>query len=61
MVIGCAVDRAGSVCVYDTDGRFLFSRSGTLHNFTGSSVSVRRDFTVFVYDENGYFLYSRHC
>ena len=51
MIITC-IQRGGSVYVYGQGNRMLFSVTGTLVGYTGSSVSVRRGSTVYTYDDH---------
>lgn len=65
MAIGTAVQRGGSVYVYDERGRLLYTRAaGTgsgdgLQGFTSSTVTIRRGGSIYVYDERGRLLYTR--
>jgi len=59
MAIALANQQGGLVMVYDENGKFLFSRSGELHGFTGASVTVKQGSMLFVYDESGNFKFSR--
>lgn len=58
-IIGCATQQASSVCVYDENGRILFSKYGELYGFTSSTVSISNGKTVYVYDANGSIKYSK--
>jgi hypothetical protein len=45
-----------SVYVYDDNGSLMFTKSGMLVGYTGTTVSVKDDpssNTIYVYDENG--------
>ena len=56
----CTATQSGStVYVYDESGRVLFSRSGELAGFTGSSVSIRDGSSTYVYDEDGRVMFVR--
>ena len=52
-MIVTAVQRGNTVYVYGDGNRMLFSRSGQLHGYTATSVSVKRGTTVYVYNERG--------
>lgn len=58
-IIGCATQQASSVCVYDENGRILFSKYGELYGFTSSTVSISNGKTVYVYGANGSIKYSK--
>ena len=59
-MIGTAKESCGTVYVYDENGSSLFSSSGHLVGFTGSTVSIRYDGgdRVYVFDEHGSSLFS---
>ena len=54
MAIATAIQRGSRVYVYDDRKHELYSKSGELHGFTGSSVSVRDGNRIHVYDEKGH-------
>lgn len=58
-IIGCATQQASLVCVYDENGRILFSKYGELYGFTSSTVSISNGKIVYVYDANGSIKYSK--
>lgn len=49
-MIATAVQRGSSVYVYSEKGSLMFSLSGMLHGYTGTTVSVKRGSTVYVYN-----------
>ena len=51
MLIGSAVQKGTAVAVYDLDAAHLFSKTGTLHGYTGRAVTIR------VGQSGGYVLY----
>lgn len=57
--IGCAKQSGSSVNVYDINGSFLFSKSGTLMGFTCDTVAIQSGSSISVYDANGSFKYSK--
>jgi hypothetical protein len=59
MAIGNAVEKSGAVTVYNEKGIFLFSKSGALHGFTGTTVSVKSGGSINTYDEKGNFKFSK--
>ena len=61
MAIGTAVERNGWVYVYDEKGHQLTTLHGSLHGFTGSTVSVKRNYWIYVYDEKGHHQNTFHC
>lgn len=42
-MIVTAIQKGGSVYVYGERNRLLFTQSGELHGYTGSSVSIKRE------------------
>ncbi len=65
MAIGSAVERGGTVRVYDEKGRLLYVKSaGTkpddgLKGFTPSTVIIKRGDHLYLFDERGRLLYTR--
>ena len=60
MAIGTAKQNGNFVYVYDESGRLMFTQSGTLQGYTGSSVSVcKNGNTVYVYDDSGRLQFTR--
>jgi hypothetical protein len=53
MAIGSAVQKGSLVYVYDEKGRQIGSHSGSLHGYTGSTVSVKRGSLIYTYNEKG--------
>jgi hypothetical protein len=51
--IGTAIEKSGSVYVYDDGNRHMFTTGGSLHGFTSSTVSVKRSGYIYIYDVNG--------
>ena len=51
MAIGTAVDRGGTVYVYNEKNQQLFSRPGILHGFTSSTVSIIQRGTIYMFNE----------
>lgn len=60
-MIASAKQSGSTVYVYDENGHTLFTRSGTLIGFTGSSVTIKSPSsdTQYTYDEKGHTLYAR--
>lgn len=52
-MISVAVQKGSFVYVYDEKNHQLFSKSGTLVGYTGSSVSVKSGSFVYTYDDRG--------
>jgi hypothetical protein len=52
-MIQTAVQKGNFVYVYNEKGIQIFSKSGTLHGFTASSVSVKIGNFIYVYNEKG--------
>lgn len=48
-----AVQKGSMVYVYGERNKLLFTQSGELHGYTGSSVSVKKDNTVYTYNDRG--------
>jgi len=59
MAIGTATEKAGLVNVFDEKGNFLFTKTGSLKGYTGSTVSVEKGGLVHTYDEKGTFKFSK--
>ena len=58
-MIGSALQKGSTVYVYDENGRTLYSKSGDLAGYTGSTVSIRANNTLYTYDERGRVKYSK--
>lgn len=58
-MIATAIEQYGYVFVYNESGSILFSRSGQLVGFTGTTVSIKQLGYTYVYDVNGNILFSR--
>ena len=52
-MIVTAIQKGNSVYVYGERNRLLFTKSGDLHGYTGSSVSVKKGNTVYTYNDRG--------
>ena len=52
-MIVTAIQKGNSVYVYGERNKLLFTQSGELHGYTGSSVSVKRGNTVYAYNDRG--------
>ena len=48
-----AIQKGSTVYVYGEHNRLLFTKSGDLHGYTGSSVSVKKGNTVYTYNDRG--------
>jgi hypothetical protein len=59
MAIATAIETAGVVNVYDETGGHIFSKTGSLHGFTNSSVSILQKAIIHVYDDKGEHRFSR--
>ena len=57
--IAVAKQNGNSVDVYDTEGHYLFSRTGELCGFTSQTVAIKDNQSISVYDANGSYLFSR--
>lgn len=58
-MITTAKQNGSTVYVYNEKGSLLFSKSGTLVGFTGSSVTIRSGSTDYTYDEKGSLMFSK--
>lgn len=58
-MIGSALQKGSTVYVYDEKGSILYSKSGDLAGYTGSTVSIRVKNTLYTYDERGFKKYSK--
>ena len=58
-MIATAKQDGNYVYVYNENGSFLFSRTGNLVGFTGSTVTVQNGSYNYTYDEKGSLLFSR--
>ena len=61
MAISTAIQKGSTVYVYDEKNHQLWTDSGQLHGYTGSSVSIRKSNTIYVYDEKGHQISSHSC
>ena len=52
-MITTAVQKGSSVYVYGERNQVLFTKSGTLMGYTGSTVSVKNGSSVYTYNEKG--------
>ena len=52
-MIVTAVQKGSMVYVYGERNKLLFTQSGELHGYTGSSVSVKKGNTVYTYNDCG--------
>lgn len=52
-MIATAIQRASTIYVYNEKNALIRTLPGTLHGFTGTTVSVKRANTIYVYDEKG--------
>ncbi len=48
-----AVQKGSMVYVYGEHNKLLLTKSGELHGYTGSSVSVKKGNTVYTYNDRG--------
>lgn len=48
-----AIQKGSMVYVYGEHNRLLFTKSGELHGYTGSSVSVKKGNMVYTYNDRG--------
>ena len=58
-MIGIAKQNGSTVEVYDTNGRYLWSKLGILQGYTSTTVSIQNGSTVTVYGERGEYKFSR--
>ena len=52
-MIVTAIQKGNSVYVYGERNRLLFTQSGELHGYTGSSVSIKKGNMIYSYNELG--------
>lgn len=52
-MIVTAIQKGNSVYVYGERNKLLFTQSGELHGYMGSSVSVKKGNTVYTYNDRG--------
>lgn len=52
-MISVAVQKGNTVYVYGERNQVLFTKSGTLHGYTGGSVSILNGNTIYTYNEKG--------
>ena len=52
-MIVTAIQKGNLVYVYGNGNMLLFTKSGELHGYTGSSVSVKSGNTVYTYNDRG--------
>ena len=50
-----AIQKGSMVYVYGEHNRLLVTKSGDLHGYMGSSVSVKKGNTVYTYNDRGSF------
>ena len=53
MAIGMATKKGSFIYVYDEKNRQLFTKSGDLHGYTSSTVTVKQGSFLYTYDEKG--------
>ena len=53
MSIAVAIQKGSNVYVYDESNRVLYTKTGELHGYTGTTVNVRLGGTIYTYDERG--------
>lgn len=58
-MIATAKQNGSTVYVYNEKGSLLFSKSGNLVGFTGSSVTIKSGSTNYTYDEKGSLMFSK--
>ena len=51
IMIVTAIQKGNSVYVYGESNRLLFTQSGELHGYTGSSVSIKKGNMIYCYNE----------
>lgn len=52
-MIVTAIQKGNSVYVYGERNKLLFTQSGELHGYTGSSVSIKKGNMIYCYNERG--------
>lgn len=52
-MIGMAEQNGSVVYVYDTNGMLLWSKSGTLHGYTSTTVTIKQESIMYVFGEQG--------
>ena len=61
MAIGMAQQKGNIVYVYDENNRELWSRTGELHGYTSSTVTIKREGWLFMYNEKNQETGCRSC
>ena len=61
MAISTAIQKGSLVYVYDEKNHLLWTSSGELHGYTGSSVSIKKGNIIYVYDEKQHQISSHSC
>ena len=61
MAIGMSQQKGDWVYVYDENNHHLWSRTGELHGYTSSTVTIKRDGWLFMYNEKNIQTGSRCC
>ena len=59
MAIGSAIDKNGTVYVYNEKNQQMFCRPGTLHGYTSNSVSIIQRGTIYTFNEKNQQMSSR--
>ena len=57
--IGMAVQRGSTVYVYDERNHTLWTRSGELQGYTGTTVNIKIGSSIYMYDEHNHCIGSR--
>jgi len=60
MAIGMAQQKGNTVYVYDDRNRQLFTKSGELHGYTSTTVTIKNGYSLYMYNEKGQQVGSRH-
>ena len=58
-MIGNALQKGSTVYVYNEKGQMLYTKSGELAGYTGSSVSIKNGRTLYTYNEKGQMQYTK--
>lgn len=61
MAIGMAQQKGDWVYVYDENNHYLWSRTGELHGYTSSTVTIKQSGWLFMYNEKNIQTGSRYC
>ncbi len=52
-MISTAIQKGDNVYVYNERNSVIFVRTGILHGYTGTTVSIKQSGRIYTYNENG--------